>query len=186
MVLQPSGAPMNMCSWEALVQMLRFLKRGFWPAAWDFEDSQAAPGAWTGGSGFMGAAQVLETPLKLLSWRLASNMGRAVWGARPWTWMVPCVLAVEKCAAIRSHAEVMWGLPSDKGRPMILLSLLQGSGDLLRHGQQPAARCTAKHLCATHASRQWQIITCESVPQKRSRDQAGVHTTHDHGFAVVP
>ena len=47
-----------MCSWDALVQMLRFLKRGFWPAAWDFDDSQAAPGAWTGGSGFMGAAQV--------------------------------------------------------------------------------------------------------------------------------
>ena len=59
MVLQPSGAPLNMCSWDSLIQMLRFLKRAFWPAAWDFEDSnKAVPGGWAGGSGFVGAAQV--------------------------------------------------------------------------------------------------------------------------------
>ena len=37
MVLSPSGAPLNLCSWDALVQLLRFLKRAYWPAAWEVE-----------------------------------------------------------------------------------------------------------------------------------------------------
>ena len=37
MLLSPSGSALNLCSWDALVQMLRFLKRAYWPAAWEVD-----------------------------------------------------------------------------------------------------------------------------------------------------
>ena len=57
------GSPLNTCTSEALVEMLQFLKRAFWPFPWDTSANQGS------GGGFAGAAQVsiLERPESALA-----------------------------------------------------------------------------------------------------------------------
>ena len=46
------GTPLNTCTSEALIEMLQFLKRAFWPFPWDTSSEKGS------GGGFAGAAQV--------------------------------------------------------------------------------------------------------------------------------
>lgn len=56
MVLQPDGSMLNTCTSDALVEMLRFLKRAFWPFPWSTGMMDGMrPG------GFAGAAKVQST-----------------------------------------------------------------------------------------------------------------------------
>jgi len=56
-LLRPDGSILNTCSTAALVEMLAFLKRAFWPFPWDTGASESEEGC-LGGSGFQGAAEV--------------------------------------------------------------------------------------------------------------------------------
>ena len=51
-LISADGSPLNTCTSEALVEMLQFLKRAFWPFPWDTSIDQGS------GGGFAGAAQV--------------------------------------------------------------------------------------------------------------------------------
>ena len=56
MVLQPDGSMLNTCTSDALVEILRFLKRAFWPFPWNTGMMDGMrPG------GFAGAAKVQST-----------------------------------------------------------------------------------------------------------------------------
>ena len=56
MVTRADGTVLNTCSTDALIEMLRFLKRAYWPFGW-----QSGQGASAGG--FMSAATVSSCPL---------------------------------------------------------------------------------------------------------------------------
>lgn len=60
MITQPDGSLLNTCTSDAVIQMLRFLKRAYWPFAWDSSQGLAADSRGLGiGGGFADAAQVI-------------------------------------------------------------------------------------------------------------------------------
>ncbi len=54
MVTRPDGSLLNTCSSDVLAEMLRFLKRAYWPFPWQ----SGGGGAGGGSGGFVGAAKV--------------------------------------------------------------------------------------------------------------------------------
>lgn len=59
MLTRPDGSLLNTCTSDAIIQILRFLKRAYWPFAWDTSQGLAADSRGLGiGGGFAGAAQV--------------------------------------------------------------------------------------------------------------------------------
>ena len=59
MLTRPDGSLLNTCTSDAIIQILRFLKRAYWPFAWDSSQGLAADSRGLGiGGGFAGAAQV--------------------------------------------------------------------------------------------------------------------------------
>ena len=54
-LIAADGSPLNTCTSEALIEMLQFLKRAFWPFPWDTSSDQGS------GGGFAGAAQVSQS-----------------------------------------------------------------------------------------------------------------------------
>ena len=69
-LVRPDGSILNTCSTAALVEMLAFLKRSFWPFPWDTGAAETEEGC-LGGSGFQGAAEVSQTEQCLLFIRYA-------------------------------------------------------------------------------------------------------------------
>lgn len=60
MLTRPDGTLLNTCTSDAIIQILRFLKRSYWPFAWDSSQGLAADSRGLGiGGGFAGAAQVI-------------------------------------------------------------------------------------------------------------------------------
>jgi len=55
MVTRADGGVLNTCSSDVLVEMLRFLKRAYWPFPWQGTPDNA-------GGGFLSAARVLGPP----------------------------------------------------------------------------------------------------------------------------
>ena len=77
--MSPDGAILNTCSSSVLVEVLRYLKRAYWPFPWEAGMEDRSIGEWAGGSGFMGAATV--SPCFLPAWAAqlhAANLARAV------------------------------------------------------------------------------------------------------------
>eukprot|EP00884_Botryococcus_braunii_P013259 jgi/Botrbrau1/21934/Bobra.0249s0057.1 len=80
-----SGAVLNTCSSQALVEMLRYLKRCFWPFPW--ETPAAGPGSLhgdLGAGGFLGAAQVAlegadSADLQAISRVAKYRLERGIW-----------------------------------------------------------------------------------------------------------
>ncbi|KAL4421748.1 hypothetical protein ABPG77_009731 [Micractinium sp. CCAP 211/92] len=75
-VVRPDGTVLNTCSTDALAEMLRFLKRCFWPFAWD-------SGAGIGG-GFAGAAKVFlegesDAAMQAISRTAKHRLERGIW-----------------------------------------------------------------------------------------------------------
>ena len=67
MLTRPDGTLLNTCTSDAIIQILRFLKRAYWPFAWDSSQGLAADSRGLGiGGGFAGAAQVLPRDWELL------------------------------------------------------------------------------------------------------------------------
>ena len=59
MLTRPDGSLLNTCTSDAIIQMLRFLKRAYWPFAWDSSQGLAADSRGLGiGGGFAAAAKV--------------------------------------------------------------------------------------------------------------------------------
>lgn len=59
MITKPDGSLLNTCTSDAIIQILRFLKRAFWPFAWDSSQGLAADSRGLGtGGGFAAAAKV--------------------------------------------------------------------------------------------------------------------------------
>lgn len=59
MVTRPDGSLLNTCTSDAIIQMLRHLKRAYWPFAWDSTQGTAEDSRGLGiGGGFEGAAKV--------------------------------------------------------------------------------------------------------------------------------
>lgn len=58
-VVAPDGSIINTCATEVLVEVLRYLKRAYWPFPWEAGAVDRRPDDWAGGSGFLGAAKVL-------------------------------------------------------------------------------------------------------------------------------
>lgn len=59
MLTRPDGSLVNTCTSDAIVQILRFLKRAYWPFAWDSSQGLAGDSRGLGiGGGFASAAQV--------------------------------------------------------------------------------------------------------------------------------
>lgn len=59
MITRPDGSLLNTCTSDAIVQMLRHLKRAYWPFAWDSSQGLAEDSRGLGiGGGFEGAAKV--------------------------------------------------------------------------------------------------------------------------------
>ncbi|KAK9826657.1 hypothetical protein WJX74_008333 [Apatococcus lobatus] len=73
------GAPLNTCTSEALIEMLQFLKRAFWPFPWDTSSSRGS------GGGFAGAAQVAleggssDAGLEAISRTAKHRLNRGIW-----------------------------------------------------------------------------------------------------------
>ena len=61
-VMAPDGSILNTCASDVLVEVLRYLKRAYWPFPWESGVGDRGAGEWAGGSGFMGAAQVRLPP----------------------------------------------------------------------------------------------------------------------------
>ena len=59
MVMRPDGTVLNTCSTDVLVEMLRFIKRAYWPFGWQ---SGTGPSA----GGFTSAAMVITHGLHAL------------------------------------------------------------------------------------------------------------------------
>lgn len=57
-VQTPDGKIVNTCAYEVLIEILRYLKRAYWPFPWQTETDRHLSEHWVGGSGFTGAAQV--------------------------------------------------------------------------------------------------------------------------------
>ena len=70
-VVAPDGSVLNTCASDVLVEMLRYLKRAYWPFPWETGVGSRSPGSWAGGSGFLGASQV--TLDQRSAQRLAAN-----------------------------------------------------------------------------------------------------------------
>lgn len=59
MVTRADGSLLNTCTSDALIQILRHLKRAYWPFAWDSSQGLAEDSRGLGiGGGFEGAAKV--------------------------------------------------------------------------------------------------------------------------------
>lgn len=63
MLTRPDGSLLNTCTSDAIIQILRFLKRAYWPFAWDSSQGLAGDSRGLGiGGGFASAAQVSSPP----------------------------------------------------------------------------------------------------------------------------
>ena len=61
MITKPDGSLLNTCTSDAIIQILRFLKRAFWPFAWDSSQGLAADSRGLGtGGGFAAAAKAMH------------------------------------------------------------------------------------------------------------------------------
>ena len=79
MVTRPDESVLNTCTSDALIQMLRHLKRAYWPFTWDSSQGLAEDKRGLGiGGGFAGAAKVccstlvfvtILTETVMLSWQ---------------------------------------------------------------------------------------------------------------------
>ncbi len=67
MITKPDGSLLNTCTSDAIIQILRFLKRAYWPFAWDSSQGLAADSRGLGiGGGFADAAKVWKSARVLM------------------------------------------------------------------------------------------------------------------------
>ena len=72
-VMAPDGSMLNTCATDVLIEVLRYLKRAYWPFPWETGMGDCSPGEWAGGSGFLGAAQVCAASMHLTMQALPSD-----------------------------------------------------------------------------------------------------------------
>lgn len=85
MITRPDGSLLNTCTSDAVIQILRFLKRAFWPFAWDSSQGLAADSRGLGiGGGFAGAAQVAlegeaDATMQAIARTAKHRLERGIW-----------------------------------------------------------------------------------------------------------
>jgi len=75
MITKPDGSLLNTCTSDAIIQILRFLKKAYWPFAWDSSQGLAADSRGLGiGGGFADAAKVWDSARDVLHQPQCSNI----------------------------------------------------------------------------------------------------------------
>ncbi|KAK9806023.1 hypothetical protein WJX73_006325 [Symbiochloris irregularis] len=83
-VVGPDGSLLNTCSSNVLIEVLRYLKRAYFPFPWNTGVGDRTQGEWAGGSGFYGAAEVAlegeaDAALKAISRTAKHRQERGIW-----------------------------------------------------------------------------------------------------------
>lgn len=85
MITKPDGSLLNTCTSDAILQMLRFLKRAYWPFAWDSSQGLAADSRGLGiGGGFPAAAKVAlegeaDAAMQAIARTAKHRLERGIW-----------------------------------------------------------------------------------------------------------
>lgn len=85
MLTRPDGSLLNTCTSDAIIQILRFLKRAYWPFAWDSSQGLAGDSRGLGiGGGFASAAQVAlegeaDAAMQAIARTAKHRLERGIW-----------------------------------------------------------------------------------------------------------
>lgn len=111
-VVAADGSLLNTCSSNVLIEVLRYLKRAYWPFPWDTGVGDRSRGEWAGGSGFFGAAEVcmgMDSVLPAGSVHACTACGCLAWvmGVACAGRLLPRLAALLECQAPLCHRGVL-------------------------------------------------------------------------------
>lgn len=110
MLTRPDGSLVNTCTSDAIVQILRFLKRAYWPFAWDSSQGLAGDSRGLGiGGGFASAAQVAlegeaDAAMQAIARTAKHRLERGIWTSPGAGDLRRAKAACERLVLVAGHA----------------------------------------------------------------------------------